>query len=251
MSNGIREMTPEEHSQYLSFVMQTKLNAINNLSGEDTSMEEWKKLYNSQMEHVNEVYPNKFTKSVWEKNYSKFYNPNNLRILSKLHTGSIESLRWSKESDAFMSIIDQYRPIVIVADHDPEEILQILPPIFRSPQHLTSNDTRASSIPEEDGSYMTNKELIALAGDYFDQQSASDNIVQKRQARLLMHQCLQSVQDKTEHLNDVRHTNAIINEFNRRRKLMNSTSSTGDSIPDVIDDNNERSIEDLGVTFED
>lgn len=250
MANNSEEMTPAQYDQYLKLIMQSKLNSINSMSNEDTSMEEWKKLYYDQMEHVQEVYPNKFTKSVWEKNYSKFYNPDNLRILSKLHVGSIESLRWSKASDDFMNIIDQYRPIVIVADNDPEEILQILPPIFRSPHHLTSNDTGVSSIPEEDGTYMTNKELIAIAGDFFDQQSASDNARQKMQARILMHQCLQAVQDTNEHINDVKHTNAIIKEFNRRRKLMmNNTENNDDT--SINNDNTTPSIEDFGVTFDD
>lgn len=252
MSNEPREMTPAEYSQYLNARLHAKMSTINDMSGEEASMEEWKKLYQDQMNYVQEAYPNTFTKSVWERNYSKFYNPDNLRILAKLHKGSIESIKWSRDSDEFLNAIDQCRPIIIVADNDPNHILQILPPIFRSPRHLTSTDTGPSCIVEEDGSYMSNKELVAMVGDYFDQLSASDNKRQKHQARLLMYQCLQSVQDKAENVNDVKYTNAIIEEFNRRRLAM-SPHATTDKIDEssINNDNDGSSIEDIGIVFED
>lgn len=250
MPNTIPEMTQEQYSRYLMAQMQEKLNAVNTLSVETQSENEWKDIYTNYMNVVHTIYNNKIPKSEFEAKYSKFYNPAN-KALCNIANVSSEALNWRHDCNEFLTRIDRCRPILIVADNDHDEIIQILPPIFRMADALHTDDTNPSKIEVEDGKFLTNKEVVSMVSGLFDNGSISENSILRGKAKELMRQCLTSVQDLECQIGDVIMTNSIINEFIRRKMAMDESNNTypESTSVDVNSDNDSSSIEELGIVF--
>ena len=242
------EMTEEQYTIYLNNLLTNRLANINNGNAVESDTREWEDLYSGFVEVTEKEFTNKIPKTEFEAKYSKFFNKDNIG-LTKFSSTSPEFKNWKRDCEEFKQRVDFYRPIEVVDDNDPDTVIQVFPPILRRPDMLKPPKEigeQLSAVPDEDGSYMTVAEVVGMTNAYFDKHSSSDNARRRQDARTLMGQCLNIVQDRDALKKDIAGTNAIVTEFERRRRIL-----AGESPDSIQIDTGEQSSEEIGITFDD
>ena len=241
------EMTEEQYSIYLNNLLTNRLANINNGNAVESDTREWKDLYAGFVEVTEKEFTNKIPESEFEAKYSKFFNKDNL-ALTKFSSTSPEFTNWKRDCEEFKQRVDFYRPIEVVDDHDPNIVKQVFPPILRRPDMLKPSKEvgeQLSAVPDENGGYMTVAEVVSMTNAYFDKHSSSDDARRRHDARTLMHQSLSVVQDRATLKQDVVCTDAIVGEFERRRRIL-----AGEAPDSIQIDTGEQSSEEIGITFD-
>lgn len=213
----------------------------NRVSGTEQQWEAMAK----EFDRIENSRDNKIPLSEFEFKYSKFFNPENAKLIGS--SISLESGKWREDSEEFVKRIDPYQPFMVVSDNDHNHILKVFPPLFRRVNALTPDTETGkqnSAIFDENGQPMSVKEVTAMCTTFFERFGTDPNAQRQMEALLLMKQGLYVVQNKEEIMKDIACTDFIVKNSN------NPDAILGDGAP-VENNDGSLSAEDCGIVFED